>query len=193
MVTAADIKSERYERFIGQSWSIRHSNKHREKWGAWRWRGMFEHRKGLLKILDKDYELPFIDFGGAKAGVFIGTTIIDKGDELPDKIAGVFTSHTLEHLEDPEEQVADFYDRMDDGAYIIAHLPSVYGSQHWHPDTYKHKDDPHHWVFIVGGHEDSATILDTRVMPAQLLFRAFEIDEMDYCGDRSLMVIARKA
>lgn len=193
MVTEADLKGDRYANFAAKSWDFRHMDKQREKWGAWRWKGMYEHRQSILKILTKDYSAPFIDFGGGKAGVFFGTTVIDKGDELPERIGGVFTSHTLEHLEDPEDMVADMLDRMDSGAPFIAHLPSVYGSQHWHPDVYRHKDDPHHWVFIIGGHEDSETILETKVMPAQLLFRELEIAEMDYCGDRSLMVIGNKA
>lgn len=182
--------------FVKLEYAVRHTEEYAKLYGVWRWRGMYEYREEIYKILDGNGKI--YDFGGAMAPLMYGV-IVDKlrkdiyGRKVPYRDlshvpAGAnvfFTSHTLEHVDNLFETISLMYNRLRKGGRIIAHVPSTNGMKYWHPAVKKE----HKRIFCLGGpdiHDPAVVVLD------RLLGSFFKLDIAEYCGDECIMIIGTK-
>lgn len=203
--TPADLRSLEYETWMAGDWDARHSTPEaRARYGVWRWQGMREYRDVLLpEFLDAGV---IVDFGGALGPLGLGSACVDiapvtiwgeRTYSLPDIISlhtddcdVVFTSHTLEHVPDYEQVLAELTGLVKKGGLFIAHVPHV-SSEWWWPENKLE----HRRVFL-------CDLLDEYHGPREFgrSWLADDIDRGDNfnieinrrCGDGSMMVVARK-
>jgi len=140
-MTADDLigaGADQYEAFMRGDWEARHGTEAaRAMYGVWRWRGLYEYRHVLIPELIDAHHI--IDFGGALGPLGFGAWIVDTGrisiwgenTSLAENLGGdgyydiVFTSHTLEHVEDYEGTLRMLVDSVKPGGLFIAHVPHV--------------------------------------------------------------------
>jgi SAM-dependent methyltransferase len=159
---------------------------------------MFEYRKQLYDILEDPENIKIYDFGGA-AGPLLYGEIVDRERrdvygrkvkyhdiaKIPKGADVIFTSHTLEHVDDLLQTVIIMAARLRDGGHIIAHVPSIHGMKYWHPVVKKE----HKRIFCLGDrpyHDPAIVVID------RLLSGFFKLDIAEYCGDDCIMIMGRK-
>jgi hypothetical protein len=206
-MTSEKVFSKRYEEFMQGTWEERHNPKAIAGWGVWRWKGLHNVRghlaDAILYCLHTS-KLDVIDFGGRGGPLGFGSKIVDIADSnsvltdlLKYKPGLIFSSHTLEHTDHPENYLVNFYAALSEGGWLYLHVPSVYGYKHWSPGAHKsrHPDNPHphKWQFILNGIDDganeSADILSIDKLVQSV---GFAIMDKRYCGDRSIMILGKK-
>lgn len=144
---------------------------------AWRWACVEKHRN-LIEAHILDPRQNGIDFGGYKGPIGGCTRIIDKElhnsiyDEEYESLDYIFTSHTLEHVDDVWRTLGWMYDILKKGGKIIIHVPS-YQKRVW-----RHTNDPdHNYTFKLKGTDfEPADEIDTLVKKI-----GFKIIEAEYC------------
>ena len=175
--------------------NLRHSDAARAELGVWRWAGMQEYQ---AEILSEIAGKRVIDFGGAAGPLGFDSVIVDKA--TPDKwttlnewreylgnfgVDVIFTSHTLEHIED----LTGTLDQMRAIApTIICHVPS-WKNPAWRAGVdrpRKEQDGPHLWTF--GLWEDKRT--DVMCIDRLIQGRWPRTKLATHCGDLSILVIA---
>lgn len=173
--------------FITESWKRRHSPEAIKQMGAWRWKGIQNHASMIInEILGKNV----IDFGGRDAPLGFGSTIIDQGDSIDLCWSDVvFTSHTMEHIEDISGVLKKFYTVLErDGGVLIAHVPA-FTCERWRSGIYRNeKQTDHVHTFCLTEHSASGyTCIDKLITDA-----GFNIEFAEYVGDDSILVTARR-
>lgn len=109
--------------------------------GAWRWPLVSKHRELILRELEGKRA---IDFGGLAGSVGYGAIVVDHGAEyraiydVPGQVDTVFTSHTLEHVEDVETCLGCIRRKLTTGGALIAQVPS------WRFESLRAENWPHH-------------------------------------------------
>jgi hypothetical protein len=172
--------------------------------GAWRWRGM----QRMVNTL-APFEGRIIDFGGAASPLGLGSLVVDRAprDAYGRAVHAmtlrglrapcVFTSHTLEHCEDLMGTLAEIREALDPGGLLVAHVPS-WTCERWRAGVHKSSDHgDHRWTFGLRGdlvpleppveYMRSFRRFDTVVERA-----GFDVEDAAYCGDDSIMVVARR-
>ena len=97
--------------------------------GAWRWKGIFDNRKIVMRHIFDPNQIG-IDFGGYKGPIGGYTKVIDilshnSLDDLEDNsLDYIFTSHTLEHVNEIEHVIETMYKKIKDGGKLIILIPS---------------------------------------------------------------------
>jgi len=119
----------------------------RKKLGTWRWKGIYEFR-GLLSPIIFNENLRGIDFGGSQRPISYNVDIVDVEltddlgrevkyhtmDDLEHELDFIFSSHTLEHLDDLDFYLEKFYEKLKPGGYFISLVPS-YSCKRWHANS----------------------------------------------------------
>ncbi|MFA5234959.1 MAG: methyltransferase domain-containing protein [Sulfurimonas sp.] len=174
-----------------ESWQRRHSPEAIAQLGVWRWNGIQDN---AARILDIICGKRVIDFGGADGPLGFGSIVVDEKadhktlDDIDGPIDVIFTSHTLEHLNNPAHWICETRSKLNKGGYLIVHVPS-WTCQRWHKDAYvnpKQKNGHKHTLSLLPAAGDEVTkgVLDW--------FRGWAIELAEYVGDDSILVIARK-
>jgi SAM-dependent methyltransferase len=153
------------------------------------------------------------DVGGALGPLGFDSVVTDIHDQdiwgnrttsdLPSNLDVIFSSHTLEHMSDPQMYVALCYGSLKPGGWLILNLPSDAASRVWSPENYKkrHPDEehPHLWLFTLWWRRHLPDYMipllrrDDEGNDMALFPAGFEIHKATYAGDDCLFVIARKA
>jgi hypothetical protein len=143
-----------------------------------------------------------IDFGGFDGPLGFGSIVVDEKAELKtlDSVGGqvdvIFTSHTLEHLEDPQRWLEAAYARLEGNGVLIVLVPS-YTCRRWRKGLYANQAQPtgHNHTFALstdasaqGPNGEWCDKIDSMVSLAE-----FTIEDARYVGDDSVLVIARKS
>jgi len=194
----AEFRTPDYER--------RHSDATRAQMGVWRWKGIQRHATRILEIICGKRVL---DFGGADGPLGFGSVIADvktppavgymvSADGIHWKFHSmafdvIFTSHTLEHMPPTalQDTLKSFADAIVAGGYLIVHVPAC-TCRRWLPANYGNSEqEPHRLSFTL--FRDHTTMLSDRfAIDALLALAGFDIELAEYCGDDSILVIARK-
>lgn len=162
---------------------------------------MFEYKDRILRILLQPNQT-ILDIGGADGPLGLGSVIVDKqkvdiwGNPVKhrsiadfEEVDVIYSSHMLEHLEDPEMVLEAWASKLKAGGYLILHVPSVFGFIYWHR-TIKPE---HKWVYMWQEGVSEAIYQESGIYSLKPVISALysEYDRW-YCGDCSLLVIGRK-
>jgi SAM-dependent methyltransferase len=96
--------------------------------GAWRWDGIYKHRKIIAKHVFDEKQVG-VDFGGWHGPIGGYSKIIDfyaqntMNMEKDDSLDYIFTSHTLEHIYNIEPLIRQMYKKLKKGGRIMVHQP----------------------------------------------------------------------
>lgn len=167
-----------------ESWQRRHSPEAIAQLGVWRWKGIQKH---AARILDAICGKRVIDFGGADGPLGFGSIVVDSKSEAKtlDDIAGqvdvIFTSHTLEHVEDVEGFLTESFHKLLNGGVLIAHVPA-WTCERWRADRYNNSAQPN-------GHKHT---FDIPGLAERFSLSGFDMELAEYCGDDSIIIFARK-
>jgi hypothetical protein len=175
-----------------ESWRLRHSPEAIRTLGVWRWKGM---QRNMERILALCVGKRVIDFGGADGPLGLGSIVVDSKaehkslDDVPGLVDVVFTSHTIEHLQDVAAWMATAATKLYPGGCLIAHVPA-WTCKRWQAGEYHNdRQTDHQWTFALW-YDWRPTI---EIAINKLIEDAgFEIELAEHCGDNSLMVIGRK-
>ncbi len=185
----------------------RHSNYNNAKTlGCWRWKALWQY-KDVIAPLVFDSKLNGIDFGGANGPVSFNTTIVDFDDkdvfarkvnyrnleDLKEPADFVFTSHTLEHIEDLDTILGKIKDCLKPNGKFIAHVPA-YSCIRWRPGIHTNKKfNDHVWSFHLEGDENINASVPKPLAIDTKIKAYFSVETSEYVGDNSIMVIGTKA
>ncbi len=188
---------------VSPSYRMRHQD-FADWLGVWRWRGVQRHAETILRELERP-GARVLDFGGAGGPLGLGSQVVDLKDtdrygrpvllhSLADveNATCVFTSHALEHIPDIDTVLAQIAECLAPGGLLIAHVPA-WTCERWRAGIHTSPDfAPHCWDF---GIEDEAPIEGLRAYTniAARIGRVLTVELSEYCGDDSIMVLARKA
>lgn len=123
--------------------------------GAWRWEGIFQNRR-LVASFVFDQDKVGIDFGGYQGPIGGYAKIIDiklnnSLDDIEDgSLDYIFTSHTLEHIDNLENVLRKMVVKLKKYGQIIVLVPSYKkerwraGINHAHRHTFKLAKDPNY-------------------------------------------------
>lgn len=175
--------------------------------GVWRWRSMPAMRDLLLAAVGN-----VIDFGGAAAPLGLGSLVVDTAEQdahgrpvmvhsLADcKAPLIFTSHTLEHVHDLDATLETIANALMPGGVLVAHVPA-WTCIRWRAGVHTDSDyGEHRWTFGLGAGAASGTAwagvdggqrTDVDIDRA-IGLAGLDIDRAYYCGDDSIMVVARR-
>jgi len=176
-----------------------------EKLGIFRWRGMQKHMQLILDTIDGISPDKVIDLGGAACPLGFNSTIVDFLEKdawgrkvpykyienYPNKVDVVFTSHTLEHIDNLEEVLGNVHQQMNNGAKFIAHIPSFY-CERWRVGIHKNRSyNDHAWTFGLAETEAPKSLKKYKEIDT-LLARFFNLEIVEYCGDDSIFIFGEK-
>jgi len=201
---------------ISDSYRLRHADL-APLLGVWRWRGVARHAEAILRELEAkpaaDRACPVLDFGGAGGPLGLGSHVVDLKeqdvngapvvfrslDSVRHFTTGkpvarcIFTSHALEHIPDLDAVLAQIANALAPGGLLIAHVPA-WTCVRWRAGIHTSPDfAPHVHDF---GIEDAAPIPGLRAytnIAARVAASGLAVELAEYCGDDSIMVMARKA
>jgi SAM-dependent methyltransferase len=180
------VKSKRYAEILQKPYGTRHGVYRRL--GAWRWPAVFEHRY-LISNHVFDADQVGIDFGGWQGPIGGFSTIIDiaLGNSLDNirnnSLDYIFTSHTLEHVNNIIDTLMKMCNKLKDGGKIMIHVPS-YKKGDWRALN----DKDHNYTFMLSGTKDFRTYeLDTILHDI-----GFDIIIAKYTGDWGIFIYGQK-
>lgn len=181
-----------------ESWKRRHSPDAIAQLGVWRWKGIMDNAG---RILDLIVGKRVIDFGGADGPLGFGSIVVDEKAErktlndVDGQVDVIFTSHTLEHLEQPEVWLKEAAAKLTDGGHLIIHVPA-FTCKRWQKEVYNNPNQPnghkHTFSLWPSCTTDATTQLGGVVADAMSLESVNDLYEADYVGDNSILIIARK-
>lgn len=111
--------------------------------GAWRWPGIWENRANIRAVVSQPY---VVDLGGTAGAIGYGAIIVDYEDperktlfDLPGPVNAIFSSHTLEHVEDLDLLLHCCRRKLDPTGQFIAFVPSWKSERLWHRNWPYHR------------------------------------------------------
>jgi hypothetical protein len=199
------LATDGYREFMAGDWEGRHGTQEaRERFGVWRWAGVYHMRAEIVASLPKA-RWTVCDFGGALGPLGLQTRVCDvlgkdiwgrevacsRFDEWPHLLRAFWSSHALEHLTDEEfqEVVPMAVERLPRGGHFMANVPSVRGAFVWAPTV----RDVHHRIFTAEGLPDVVNVGQVVGLDSYLSSLGMKIEHIhDDQRDNSLVIIARK-
>lgn len=178
--------------------------KHHKILGGWRWKGLWQFKNTILPIVFND-KLKGIDFGGANGPISLTTPIVDFArkdsfnrdvkyhslndlDFYPDFI---FSSHTLEHIEDLDTVFYQMNDRLKIGGQLIFLVPA-YSCKRWNSGVHMNKAfNDHAWTFYLSKDKPNKEYKNLNAFDVSV-GKYFEIEISEYVGDNSIFILAKK-
>ena len=178
--------------------NMRHTVAMQKKYGVWRWAGIRQYKNRILSEIKNRI---VIDYGGADAPLGFCSTVIDQQDydingniikyhkwgDYSKKVDVIFTSHFLEHIKYIREFLHVCYAKLSYGGKMIAHVPSIYGADRWHPEN---RQD-HNWMFALM-ETPISDIKKVLYIDYVLKSCGFRIEVSSYVDDCSIFIIARR-
>lgn len=155
--------------------------------GAWRWLPAYQYRDLLCEYIFSKKK--GIDFGGYFGPIYGRTEIVDTAykhlkqisDISSESLDYVFSSHTLEHIEDMDAALDDLYRVLKEKGKIIIIVPA-YTCKRWRPGV---KTNSHKHTLSIDGNK--YTRIDKKIKKA-----GFKIKICEYCGDNSIFIFGEK-
>jgi len=222
MLQEIHIPEDEFLKFINdaEQWSPNYYHRHntiRKKLGTWRWKGIFQFRDILSPIIfNPDFR--GIDFGGSQRPISYDVDIVDvehtddlgrpvkyhSMDDLDFKPDFIFSSHTLEHLDDLDFYLKKMKEKLKPEGYFISLIPS-YTCKRWHANTgnwmgneakdgspgalaalHKHTFvlSKTNWEFL-GLENTNIVEIDTKIK------QYFKLDIVEYTGDNSIFLFGK--
>jgi len=181
-VDSADLRTPNYR--------FRHGN--RASLGVWRWLGVYEH-KDFLSGLVLDDTKRGLDFGGALGPLGHDVEICDINDNLGDypeeSFDYIWTSHTLEHIDDITGTLEALQRTVKLGGTVIMHLPA-WTCERWHAGrfpTFGHKH-----TFCLAQDVEKARGCPALIAIDTMVSNYFEVKSAEMCGDNSIFLILER-
>ena len=188
----------------------------RKKLGTWRWKGVFQF-KDILSPIIFNPKLKGIDFGGSQRPISYDVDIVDvehtddlgrpvkyhSMDDLDFNPDFIFSSHTLEHLDDLDFYLKKFYKKLKPNGYFITLIPS-YSCKRWHANTGNWmgneaaKGTPgalaalHKHTFVLAETNWEFMGLNSPVEIDTKLKEYFNLEIIKYTGDNSIFILGTK-
>ena len=188
----------------------------RKKLGTWRWKGVFQFRDILSPIIFNP-NFKGIDFGGSQRPISYDVDIVDvehtddlgrpvkyhSMDDLDFKPDFIFSSHTLEHLDDLDFYLKKFHEKLKLNGYFIALVPS-YSCKRWHANTGNWmgneatKGTPgalaalHKHTLVLSKTNWEFMGLNSPVEIDTKLKEYFKLEIIEYTGDNSIFILGKK-
>lgn len=190
-VNSAELRTRNYR--------YRHGN--RGLLGAWRWLGLLENRDMLI---DTFFNHKVLDFGGARGPISPNADICDirKNDctgrdvkyQALDGVPNesyeyVWSSHTLEHIEDIVSTLLGLRDKLEPGGKLILHLPA-YTCERWRADSFP--TIGHRHTFCLSADRDDAWGCKYLVAIDILASQYFTVERAEMCGDNSIFMVLKR-
>jgi hypothetical protein len=160
--------------------------------GAWRWPCLQKHRERVRDIL---LQGEAVDFGGAAGPIGYGASVVDYGApikrlaDLDFQPMSIFSSHTLEHLDDLNATLDEMVTLLKPGGFLLAHVPS-WRVEHWRSGKWPHHN---YTFFLTQDRLALETVKDSswRALDAAFTTRGLAILlAHDHCG--SILVVGQK-
>ena len=178
-------------------WKRRHSSESIFRLGAWRWRGV---RCESEYILDRLAMGNVVDFGGFDGPLGFASIVVDSQAKikclsgLPGRVNTIFTSHTLEHVDDIITTLGEIRDALKPWGVLIAHVPA-WTCKRWRAGDYSNPNQPtgHHVTFALRGDPVDTGAAGAITLDGLIEEHVGTIIRACHCGDDSLMIIARKS
>lgn len=188
----------------------------RKKLGTWRWKGVFQF-KDILSPIIFSKDLRGIDFGGSQRPISYDVDIVDventddlgrpvkynSMDDLDFKPDFIFSSHTLEHLDDLDFYLKKFHEKLKPNGHFITLIPS-YSCKRWHANTGNWmgneatKGTPgalaalHKHTFVLNKTNWEFMGLNSPVEIDTKLKEYFNLKIIEYTGDNSIFILGTK-
>lgn len=165
--------------------------------GAWRWKGLYQHRNRIVEILSGRG----VDFGGGACPISKDAVIVDllekdiygrkidykSLDDLDFEPDYIFSSHCLEHIQDIESVLKNTKDTLSSEGKYILHVPA-YSCKRWLPKFHKNRNyGDHVWCFYIGDKPDGE--YENLIAVDKLVEKYFDLSVCEYVGDNSIMII----
>ncbi len=155
--------------------------------GAWRWLSIYQYRNFIMDLIFSDKK--GIDFGGGNGPIGGNARVVDKDptffltlDDLQDSsLDYIFSSHTLEHLDNMEEELEKLYGKLKIGGKIVIIVP-CYSCVRWRAgqDHCSHKR-----TFSL--EDDEYMRIDKEIEKV-----GFVLEKAEYCWDDSIFIVGDK-
>lgn len=170
--------------------------------GGWRWKVMWEKREMLLQTIFNS-DLRGIDFGGANGPVSLHTEIVDFAshdsfnrpvkynsfDALDFKADFVYSSHTLEHVPNLDEVLAEMKQHLKPKAKLFLHVPA-YTCKRWRSGIHTNKKfNDHAWTFHLSSDVPKEELINPHAFDTTVA-KHYTILSAEYVGDNSIFVVA---
>lgn len=157
--------------------------------GAWRWLSTYRHRDIICDYVFSTKKKG-IDFGGHHAPIYGESEIIDifppnmyrKLEDIEDReLDYIYTSHTLEHTEDVDYIIGEFFRILKPNGVVLCIVPA-FNCERWRKGDDR---NTHCYTFSVSGRK--YTRLDKKFQKARFILIASE-----YTYDNSIWILATK-
>lgn len=175
-----------------------------DRLGVFRWRGMERHKRRLLDLA-AGARHRVLDFGGAAGPLGLGSVVVDRLERdiwgRPVELRSlesargaasvVFSSHALEHVGPLDDVLIQMRDCLVPGGTLFAHVPS-YSCERWRAGIHaSRRYNDHVWTF---GLEDVPPVanLQSYTNIARRIGAHLTVEIAEYCGDDSIVVVARR-
>lgn len=171
--------------------------------GSWRWKGVYLNKETILPMIYGKGRKG-IDFGGGAGPITTDSTVVDFLDKdifgrpvkyrTLDKIDFqadfIFSSHTLEHIQDLEPIFKEFVRILKPGGDLILNLPS-YTCIRWNVGVHTHNQfNDHKWTFTLAGTTDESKLPSPLAIDVEIE-KYFDVYEKKYTGDNSILILAK--
>ncbi|MCX6256874.1 MAG: methyltransferase domain-containing protein [Bacteroidia bacterium] len=171
--------------------------------GSWRWKGLWKLKNELIPVFF-DPEKKGIDFGGAFGPISMQAEIIDFSkkdifdrpvrfhslEEVTFKTDFIFSSHTLEHIENLDLIFQQFKGILKPEGIIVLNLPA-YSCTRWQSGIHTHKDfNDHRWTFYLEGTKPDPNIKNLLAIDT-FAAKYFRIEKKEYAGDNSIILFLK--
>ncbi|NBG65880.1 methyltransferase domain-containing protein [Acidiluteibacter ferrifornacis] len=178
--------------------------KHHKILGGWRWKGLWQYREQLIPIIFNE-NIKGIDFGGANGPISLTIPIVDfaKKDsfnrvvkynsltELDFLVDFIFSSHTLEHIEDLDLIFSQMNEKLNDEGQLIFLVPA-YSCKRWNSGVHINKKfNDHAWTFYLSKNKPDHNFKKLNAFDLSV-GRHFDVKVAEYVGDNSIYVLAKK-
>lgn len=178
--------------------------------GSWRWLGTFENKE-LISNYVFSKKLKGIDLGGARGPISLNVDICDHLDKdifgrkvkynsissiENNSIDFIWSSHTLEHIPNLEDELKELSKKVKKGGKIILNLPA-YSCKRWRSGLHKYEDikgdSSHLYTFYLSNDKE----IDTKekeyyLAIDKLIKKYFVIEIAKYVGDNSIFIYGEK-
>jgi SAM-dependent methyltransferase len=182
--------------------------KHNRVLGAWRWLGVYENRAVLTDyVFSKGLE--GLDLGGARGPISLEVDICDRLEkdifnrpvrysnvsQIPEDLLDyVWSSHTLEHIEDLDAFIGSLSTKLKPGGKLITLVPA-YTCTRWRAGRHEYADargaSNHLYTFCLAK-DTEKTGLPGCVPIDELIGRHLRIDDATMAGDNSIFIVATR-
>ena len=183
------------------SYRFRHHQQGR-RLGVFRWRGIQENLDLILDRISGTGKV-IVDFGGAAMPLALGSQVVDRMEtdvfgnsvpyhsllQLPEKADVIFSSHTLEHIPNLDEVLAEISTALKPHGILILLVPA-FSCVDWRAGVHKNPShNDHCWTFglaetVVPPDMMKYLPIDTK------LSQFFRFISAKYCGDDSIFLLA---